>query len=238
MVEPIKELRVICQGERRLKETTWLIRNYCRRVSIYITKALLYTPITANQVTLSMTALGVIAGVLLAFGNYWLSIVAALLMHLMAILDSVDGEIARYRMQSSKLGEFYDHFSHHITQPAIFIGMSLGVYNTSHDVRALFLGFLGVIAILWSRLVTLEGSHILAQAGKDERNSEEPSTVKRGKVMRLLLAFNPTSMDFVMFVVLLGAIFNYLYLVLFSYAVLFFARFIAQLVYYLRRGFD
>src|SRR3989344_2789913 len=68
MVESIKELREICykgsKGRRPLY-MEWVTM----KISIYVTKLLLYTPIRADQVTISMILLAIIGSVFMAFGN-------------------------------------------------------------------------------------------------------------------------------------------------------------------------
>ncbi len=129
-MESIKELRVICQSGH---ESGGYIKHVNRRISIYITKLLLHTPITGNQVTLLWILLGVASGILFSFGNYWYSIVAALLINLSVELDYVDGEVARYREATSAFGRYLDICGHVIVYPTLFMGIAYGVYNIFHN---------------------------------------------------------------------------------------------------------
>lgn len=176
MVESIKELRAICQSEN---PPHGYIKHVSRRISIYTTKLLLYTPITANQVTLLWILLGVASGILFSFGNYWYSIVAALLINLSEELDYVDGEIARYRGMSSPLGQYLDRLGHVIVYPTLFMGISYGVYNNFHN-PIIFI--FGCLAFLFFTLVPnytfLSISRIL-QAHREEDAKKIKGIVKQ-----------------------------------------------------------
>lgn len=141
MNRPIKELRRICQDTKTEKED-WYSTNFCRKVSIYLTKLLLFTSITANQVTLLSIVVGLVAGVLFSFGNYLYTLVGALLLQLWLIFDCIDGEIARYRKSANISGKYVESMNHHIVHPIIFWCISLGLYNILQNFFILILGFL------------------------------------------------------------------------------------------------
>ena len=145
MVEPIRELRAICQSKN--EEERGYLKIVARRVSIYITKLLLYTPITGNQATLLYILSGLIAGIFFIPGNTWCTIVGAFLLQLWFVMDCVDGEVARYRKTSSLTGVYLDVLSHHIVHPYIFACVSFGIYNSLHDMKALIFGFLVVLSM-------------------------------------------------------------------------------------------
>ena len=138
-IPPIGELRKICQSGH---ENSGYRKYVNRRISIYITKLLLYTPITPNQVTVFCILLGIASGILFSFGNYWYSIIAALLINLSEELDYVDGEIARYRGTSSPLGQYLDQLGHIIVYPTLFMGIAYGVYNNFHNPTIFIFGCL------------------------------------------------------------------------------------------------
>ena len=72
-IESIKELRKICQ-KPVIKSNTFYPRMVSRKVSIYITKLFLYTNISANNVTLLMILIGIIASIFLGVGEYFYSL--------------------------------------------------------------------------------------------------------------------------------------------------------------------
>ena len=68
---------------------------FTRRVSVYLTAALASTGITANQVSVIGAVVGLGACAFIAFGSPALQLGGVALLHLYAVLDSVDGELAR-----------------------------------------------------------------------------------------------------------------------------------------------
>ncbi len=64
---------------------------------IILAKLFLYTPITANQVTVLGALVLYISAAFFAFGRFWYSIIAILLLYLGEVLDYTDGNVARAR---------------------------------------------------------------------------------------------------------------------------------------------
>lgn len=83
------------------------------RFSMRITRVLAQRSlaVTPNQVTMCAILLGIAASVVLARGSYAAVAVAGVMLELNSILDSVDGELARLRLQYSKLGQWLDNLS-------------------------------------------------------------------------------------------------------------------------------
>lgn len=181
-MESIKELRVICQSGR---EFSGYIKHVNRRISIYITKLLLYTPITGNQVTLLWILLGVASGILFSFGNYWYSIVAALLINLSVELDYVDGEVARYREATSAFGIYLDIFGHIIVYPTLFMGIAYGVYNNYHNPIIFIFGCSAFLCFsLLPNHMSLTVSRIL-QAHRKEGAKKTEEVVKQPQLNKI-----------------------------------------------------
>ncbi len=145
MVEPIRELRAICQSKD--EEETGYLKVVARRASIQVTRLLLHTPITGNQATLLYIVTGLVAGIFFVPGNTWCTIIGVFLLQLWFVMDCVDGEVARYRKTASLTGIYLDELSHHIVHPYVFACVSFGVYNSLHDVRAFMFGFLVVLSM-------------------------------------------------------------------------------------------
>src|SRR3989344_6591579 len=101
MVESARELREICYANSRGKRPLYM-ELFTMKVSIYVTKLLLCTPIKADQVTISMMLLSIIGSALLATGNLSYMLIGILIIHFTIILDNVNGEIARYRKEDRK----------------------------------------------------------------------------------------------------------------------------------------
>jgi hypothetical protein len=85
---------------------------FTRRVSIYITALLYPLGVTANFVSAVNNLVAVASCVLIAFGSANWHVLAGIgLVHLYAVLDSVDGELARLRRTFTIKGLFLEDLS-------------------------------------------------------------------------------------------------------------------------------
>jgi len=141
-VERPSELRVICQAGKN-SDPRWYFVH--RRVSIYITWLLLHTSIRPNQITLLMMATGVAGAALLVPQVPAVNAVGFVVLYLAFLLDKVDGEIARYRRQSSARGVLLDRLHHLMIEPLIFLAAAWHDWNDSHR--------LGVWMAAWAVVV-------------------------------------------------------------------------------------
>jgi phosphatidylglycerophosphate synthase len=141
MVEPIKELRNICQS----KKQPLYMRVITMKISIYITKILLYTKISADYVTMSMMIFLIIGSILMGLGNLWMIFIGILLIHFTIILDNVNGEVARYWKEDGMIGTFLEQVYHNLAVHLIFFSVSLGVFIQTGMVTILIFGFLASI---------------------------------------------------------------------------------------------
>src|SRR5215213_4649435 len=97
----------------------WAGRLYVRRLSPHLTRRLVPTRITPNGVTWLMIVVGVLAAVLLAIPGVWTALGAVVLIQVQILLDCSDGELARWRGQSSPVGIYLDRFGHWVTEAGL-----------------------------------------------------------------------------------------------------------------------
>jgi len=136
MVESIKELRKKYTAKKKNPDLTG-VNKY---LSVYPTKILLYTPISANQASLLFAVLGCIASLIFILGNVWYATLAALMLYVWTLGDYCDGSIARYRRKTGGLGTFFDWLNEHSAPTILFICISLGIYYQSNDIRVIVFG--------------------------------------------------------------------------------------------------
>ncbi|MGD2067016.1 MAG: CDP-alcohol phosphatidyltransferase family protein [Candidatus Bathyarchaeota archaeon] len=149
MGKSIGELRKACQTKTHETPKSEILP---RKFSIYITKLLLHTKITANQVTVINLGVALVAFMFFVLGHAWSFFVGGLLLQFCSVLDCVDGEIARYRGTSSITGLYLDRLNHSITLPLAFMSISFGLYNRFNDFRVFIFGFSATISL---SLITL-----------------------------------------------------------------------------------
>ena len=97
----------------------WAGRLYMRRLSPYLTRLILRTPLPANGVTVLMIPAGLLGALCLTFDGLWTAVLAVLLIQLQLLLDCSDGEVARWRKQFSPVGVYVDQLAHYSTEAAI-----------------------------------------------------------------------------------------------------------------------
>lgn len=130
MAEPgltIADIRDKYLGEKTLSERNnlwgyWVLRQ----VSYYPTWLFLKLGISANSITIMGFILGLAGCVLLAFGGYVGIIIGAILINLWALLDYVDGNIARYSGSGSKFGAFLDNANGLVVSGLLFLSAGIG----------------------------------------------------------------------------------------------------------------
>jgi phosphatidylglycerophosphate synthase len=114
-----------------------------------------------------MVVLGVLAAAALTVPGLWGAIAAVVLIQGQILLDCSDGELARWRQQSSVVGIYLDRFAHYFTEMLLPIALgiradggwdSIGGYTT-----------LGLVAAVLALLVRTESALVAvarSEAGK------------------------------------------------------------------------
>jgi len=127
-------------------------RHVDRRISRFFSKRLSRTRITPNRITLCGVTIGLFGAFLLCLPDYWIQLSGAFLFLFCVIVDGVDGEVARLKLQASRFGHYLDIISDNLVHIAVFSGIALGLYRSEGHTGYLYaLGFLmggfGVCAV-------------------------------------------------------------------------------------------
>jgi phosphatidylglycerophosphate synthase len=151
-----------------------LARLVDRRLSWRLSYRLARTRIMPNHVTLANTVLGFGCATMLAQTNYWIRLAGAVLFLVSVTLDGVDGELARLRMVESEAGAKLDVTTDNIVHIAIFIGLMIGCYRSSHSsayfyLLAILLAGFAVSGLAVHRALNLTGEHAEKWIGAVER---------------------------------------------------------------------
>ncbi|MDQ3211851.1 MAG: lysylphosphatidylglycerol synthase domain-containing protein, partial [Acidobacteriota bacterium] len=113
------------------KDTDATVAQFNRRMSLPVSIALLRTPLTANQLSVTLVALGFYSAWLFSTGHYWSGVIGAFLSLAASVLDGCDGEIARLKYQESALGCWIETFGDYSYYIAIFIGLTIGAVRST-----------------------------------------------------------------------------------------------------------
>lgn len=126
---------------------------FIRPIAGLIVWALYYTPIKPNQVTIASILVGIIASFYYLKGTPDSYIIAGLFVTLKDLLDSADGQLARVRQCSSRIGRFLDSIGDFIVNVAVFGAIGWGLFTQSGN------WWIPMLAILSLAGITLRVSY-------------------------------------------------------------------------------
>ncbi len=139
------ESLLYAQIRKSVAQDGFIAHHVIRPLTRPLTRALLGTRVTPNQVTALALAAGVLAAVFAAFGGYRNTAIAGGLYWLGNALDCVDGDLARLRLQSSKLGEWLDSMTDEISTFSLLAGLGIGLYRDAAGPLWLAVGIGGAL---------------------------------------------------------------------------------------------
>ncbi|HEV2812117.1 MAG TPA: CDP-alcohol phosphatidyltransferase family protein [Solirubrobacteraceae bacterium] len=108
--------------------TTFFVSTYSK----YIARWAARRGLTPNQITMASVIVGFLAAAAFATGERWGLVAGAILLQIAFTTDCVDGQLARYTRQFSKLGAWLDSVFDRTKEYAVFAGLAIG-YSASHD---------------------------------------------------------------------------------------------------------
>ena len=111
-----------------------------RHLSRPLSRVLLSLPVTPNQVTIGALLLALVAAAALAQPGIAIPVLGALLLQLTAVLDCVDGEIARAKVLETEWGEWLDITSDTFIHVATFLGIAVHAWPELGSETAKWLG--------------------------------------------------------------------------------------------------
>jgi phosphatidylglycerophosphate synthase len=105
-----------------------------------LTRALLATRVSPNQVTAAALLCALATALLAAAGGLLNAALAGVLYWIGNALDCVDGDLARLRLQSSKLGEWLDSMTDEISTFSLLAGLGVGLWRDGAGSAWLWIG--------------------------------------------------------------------------------------------------
>ncbi|MET9592536.1 CDP-alcohol phosphatidyltransferase family protein [Streptomyces sp. NPDC006516] len=135
----------------------WAGRLYMREISLRITRRLVTTKVTPNQLTYVMTVAGVLAAPALLVPGIPGALLGVLAVQLYLLFDCVDGEVARWKKQYSLAGVYLDRVAAYLCDAAVLVGFGLRAADLWGTGRVDWLwAFLGTLAALGAILIKAE----------------------------------------------------------------------------------
>ena len=185
-----------------IKETdSFMSRHFNRKISLAITRRLINTSITPNQMSLVSVGIGLSGAFLLSFPIISLQVFGVLLFLLHSITDGCDGELARLKYMESRWGGLLDFWGDNIVHTAVFLGIGLAWYKVT-----------GSMIALWCSGSAIAGSLLTAglvyvmtmSSGKDDGPLYTSTSRKEKKSKLVEIADYLSRRDFIYLVVLLA----------------------------------
>jgi CDP-alcohol phosphatidyltransferase-like enzyme len=102
--------------------TTFFVSTYSK----YIARWCAHRGFTPNQVTTVSVLIGLVAALAFATGERWGLVTGGVLVYLAFVTDCVDGQLARYTRQFSKLGAWLDSVFDRTKEYLAFAGLAIG----------------------------------------------------------------------------------------------------------------
>ena len=111
-----------------------------------IVRMLYSTPITPNQITVFSFFVGLLSVGFYVSGRSDSLLWGAIFLYGKVLLDNIDGNLARIRGTSSRLGRFLDSLTDFLVTVMVYIGISFYLVQTTGDNGFWFLGLFGLLA--------------------------------------------------------------------------------------------
>jgi phosphatidylglycerophosphate synthase len=168
----------------------WVDQVFNRPCGRPLSRWLVHTAVSPNAVSVLSILLGVAAAAFFAHGLHASALVGGLLFQLSAVIDCVDGDLARVLFKESKLGKWLDLAGDQVVHILVFAGVAIGVFQTGEQSRdvALWLGTSAVAGALLSFGVVVRG--LRRRAGMNSRLKQliDSATNRDFSVLVLILA--------------------------------------------------
>jgi phosphatidylglycerophosphate synthase len=173
------------EGERILKKSgglsndSFATRILSRPVSRLMTRLLINTKVTPNQITLFSFILGLASAWSFFMGGYGMGVMGAGLLLFSIWVDGVDGEIARIKFMESAFGAKLDILCDNIVHIAVFFSIGMGLYHVHGGGIFIVLGVLAAVGSLVSFL--LLGASVTA--GKSQAHAGDAKNRKKSDLV-------------------------------------------------------
>lgn len=171
-------------------------KHFNRPFSHRITRFIINSPFTPNQISLLSFLLAILAGSLLTSTLYANILMGGILAQISSIVDGVDGEIARTKFLTSSFGAWFDTMLDRYADAAIITGAAIGVYNAYPSFLVVLVG---VLALTGSIMSSYSSHTFKTTYGKSFREALGQHFVfPSGRDMRLFILFIGSLFNFIL----------------------------------------
>lgn len=171
--------------------TDGLVDKYFNRpVGRWFSRILAHTSVSPNQVSAAAILLGLVSAWFFAQGNYGTALWGGVLLQVSAIVDCVDGDLARVLFKESRLGKWLDIIGDQVVHFSVFVGIGIGLYRAGSEAPVLLLATSAALGVVISFAVVTHG--LLQPEGRRNTRLQkliDATTNRDFSVLLLLLAW-------------------------------------------------
>jgi len=182
------------------KPTDGPVSKYLNRpLSTRLTRFLVRTRLTPNQLTFISFLISLLAGGLFALGKYPALVLGGIMAQFASILDGCDGEVAKLKFQKSDYGAWFDAVLDRYADALLILGACFGHWLVYHQLSIWLVGFFAILGGFMNSYTAVKYDAIFIQ------NQRSPK-FRIGRDLRLFLIFLAGLFNQVWMVLLLLAI--------------------------------
>jgi phosphatidylglycerophosphate synthase len=163
VAEPIADAASAAAAARKLWSSlstsldSFVDKHFNRPVGRCLSKILVHTSVSPNQVSVVASVIGLISAWLFAQGNHRAALWGAILFQVSAIVDCVDGDLARVMFKETRLGRWLDIVGDQVVHISIFACIGIGLYRARIEDPLLPLVASAAVGVVISLIVVVRG---------------------------------------------------------------------------------
>lgn len=139
-----------------LETDSFIDQNFNRPIGRFASKILIHTPISPNAISVIGTSIGVLAAWCFTHGEAPLMVLGALLLQASAIVDCIDGDVARILHKETHVGKWLDLGGEQLVHLCLVAGMAMGLHRLNDPSGPyLWLGLVAALGVVLSFLTIL-----------------------------------------------------------------------------------
>lgn len=132
-------------------------KHFNRPVGRLLSKLLVHTPVSPNQVSVAATLLGLLSAWLFARGSHTAALWGAIALQISAIVDCVDGDLARVLFKESPLGKWLDIVGDQAVHIGVFVAIGVGLHRAGSEAPVMVLAASAAIGVAISFIIVMRG---------------------------------------------------------------------------------
>ena len=163
-----------------------IFESYFSKLSKKLLPFFIKTNLSPNQITLISGVFGVIGSFLILYGDYYLNIVSGIFIQIFAILDLVDGDVARHKKMQSNRGMWLDIFFDKTNDFIIIICFTIGAYLNNSSPIVLFMGMCLMGANFYIQFIMILNNFYFKENRFSNKNLIDKSTPSKRKLIKFI----------------------------------------------------